>query len=146
VLQPSGREHYTLNVAFTGKAASEMSDAAGKPAWTIASFLNAYNSGKIQVAPSTEVATADRQTMLGVQQAASAGWQHQAQGEQLQSKLQGLSELEHRGAGGYWQIQAGSLRFSVGSAGLEAERRVSTSVGFGISKTDISRDNVDDRA
>jgi conjugative relaxase-like TrwC/TraI family protein len=49
VLQPSGREHYTLNVAFTGKAALEMSEASGKPAYTIDSFLNAYHAGKIKI-------------------------------------------------------------------------------------------------
>ncbi|HQH27430.1 MAG TPA: AAA family ATPase, partial [Oligoflexia bacterium] len=49
VLKPSGREHCTINVAYTGKAAAEMSAASGKPAFTIDSFLNAYNSGKIVV-------------------------------------------------------------------------------------------------
>lgn len=49
ILQPSGREHYTLNAAFTGKAASEMSEASGKTAYTIDSFINAYNSGNIKI-------------------------------------------------------------------------------------------------
>jgi len=143
VLKPSGREHYTLNVAFTGKAASEMSDASGKPAWTIASFLNAYNSGKIQVAPAAEVSKADKQAIDGVKQASTAGQQHQAQAERLQAGLKGLSQSERHGSGGYWQIKAGNLKFSAGSAGLEAERRTQTDVGFGIKKTSISRDNAD---
>lgn len=143
VLKPSGREHYTLNVAFTGKAASEMSDASGKPAWTIASFLNAYNSGKIQVAPAGEVSKADKQLIDGVKQAVTAGQQHQSQAERLQAGLKGLSQSEKHGSGGYWQIKAGNLKFSAGSAGLEAERRTQTGVGFGIHKTSISRDNAD---
>ena len=47
VLQPDGREHFTVNVAFTGKAAQEMSLASGRPAFTVDSFLNAYASGKV---------------------------------------------------------------------------------------------------
>lgn len=143
VLKPSGREHYTLNVAFTGKAASEMSDASGKPAWTIASFLNAYNSGKIQVAPAAEVAKADKQAIDGVKQASTAGQQHQAQAERLQAGLKGLSQSERHGSGGYWQLKAGNLKFSAGAAGLEGERRTQADVGFGIKKTSITRDNAD---
>ena len=63
VLKKSGRESYTLNVAFTGKAASEMSAASGKPAFTIDSFLNGYNSGKIGVANSARVESKDNAVM-----------------------------------------------------------------------------------
>ncbi len=49
VLQPSGRDHQTINVAFTGKAAAEMSAASGKAAYTIDSFINAYNNGNIKI-------------------------------------------------------------------------------------------------
>jgi conjugative relaxase-like TrwC/TraI family protein len=76
VLQASGREHYTLNVAFTGKASSEMSAAAGKPAWTIDSFLNAYNSGKIQVAPAAQVQAANAAAMKDETGKLNAGDQH----------------------------------------------------------------------
>jgi hypothetical protein len=49
VLEPSGRKHYTLNVAYTGKAALEMSQASGKPAYTVDSFLSRFHDGKIGI-------------------------------------------------------------------------------------------------
>jgi conjugative relaxase-like TrwC/TraI family protein len=48
ILQPSGRNHYTLNLAYTGKAALELSKASGKPAYTIDSFLNDFHNGSVQ--------------------------------------------------------------------------------------------------
>lgn len=47
VLKPQGKEHFTVNVAFTGKAAREMSAVSGRPSFTIDSFLNAYVAGRI---------------------------------------------------------------------------------------------------
>jgi len=47
ILKPQGKEHFTVNVAFTGKAAREMSAASGRPSFTIDSFLNAYLAGKV---------------------------------------------------------------------------------------------------
>ena len=47
ILKPQGKEHFTVNVAFTGKAAREMSAASGRPSFTIDSFLNAYTAGKV---------------------------------------------------------------------------------------------------
>jgi conjugative relaxase-like TrwC/TraI family protein len=38
VLLPSGREHFSVNLAYTGKAARELSAATGRPAFTLASF------------------------------------------------------------------------------------------------------------
>lgn len=49
VLQPQGKDHYTVNVAFTGKAAKEMSAASGRPSFTIDSFLNAHANGNVYV-------------------------------------------------------------------------------------------------
>lgn len=49
VLIPTGRGHFTINVAFTGKAALEMQEASGRQAFTIDSFLNSYHSGKVQI-------------------------------------------------------------------------------------------------
>lgn len=43
VLEPSGRRHVALDVAYTGKAALEMEKASGRQAYTIDSFLNRYN-------------------------------------------------------------------------------------------------------
>jgi conjugative relaxase-like TrwC/TraI family protein len=80
VLQGSGREHYTINVAYTGKAAMEMSEASGKPAYTIDSFLNAYQAGKIQVAGSEHQSQRGRQLEQGegnrAERAAQAGNEH----------------------------------------------------------------------
>lgn len=47
VLEPSGRRHYSLNLAYTGKAALEMAKASGRPAFTIDSFLNNFHSGTL---------------------------------------------------------------------------------------------------
>lgn len=63
VLEPSGRGHYTLNVAYTGKAAMEMSAASGKPAYTNDSFLNRYRGGKVQIDTSNQVRERDRAVM-----------------------------------------------------------------------------------
>lgn len=76
VLNTSGRDHYTINVAFTGKAAAEMSAASGKPAYTIDSFLNAYHKGKIDIAPAQQVHQQDKQQMHQAEQIAVAGEQH----------------------------------------------------------------------
>jgi len=47
VLMPSGRNHYTVNIAYTSKAAQEMRAASGRPSRTIDSFLNAYAKGSV---------------------------------------------------------------------------------------------------
>jgi len=76
VLNTSGRDHYTINVAFTGKAAAEMSAASGKQAYTIDSFLNAYHKGKLDIAPAQQVHQQDKQQMQQAEQIAVAGEQH----------------------------------------------------------------------
>ncbi|WP_281184748.1 MobF family relaxase [Trichlorobacter lovleyi] len=143
VLKPSGREHYTLNVAFTGKAASEMSDASGKPAWTIDSFLNAYSNGKIQVSPQQEVNANDKQAIQGVNQAAQSGLNHQEQASHFKAGLQSVTTTERNGTGGYFSAKGERVAYSLGSKGLESEHRTHTGVGFGVSRTDTNRDNAD---
>ena len=46
VLTPQGREHISINLAYTGKAARELSLATGRPACTISSFENANPASK----------------------------------------------------------------------------------------------------
>jgi len=48
VLKPEGRAPATINLAYTGKAAREMSLATGRPAFTIDSFLNAASKFALQ--------------------------------------------------------------------------------------------------
>jgi len=103
VLEPSGRSHHTLNLAYTGKAALEMANANGKPAYTIDSFLNSFYQGKIrhdfpgQLAPrlpgreppagrSPEV-----QVVLKIDEASLVG------ARQAEHLLQVLEEIKERG-------------------------------------------------
>jgi len=46
VLVPQGREHISINLAYTGKAARELSLARSRPACTISSFENANPASK----------------------------------------------------------------------------------------------------
>ena len=48
VLRPDGREPCTINLAYTGKAAREMSLATGRPGFTVDSFLNAASKFALQ--------------------------------------------------------------------------------------------------
>jgi conjugative relaxase-like TrwC/TraI family protein len=47
VLQPKGKDHFTVNIAYTGKAALEMERASGRPGFTVDSFLNASARGEV---------------------------------------------------------------------------------------------------
>jgi len=49
VLRPGGREHFAVNLAYTGKAAREMALATGRPAFTVDSFLNGYAASKFDL-------------------------------------------------------------------------------------------------
>jgi hypothetical protein len=49
VLQPQGRCHCTLNVAYTRKAALEMERASGRPGFTVDGFPNAFASGQVRL-------------------------------------------------------------------------------------------------
>ena len=49
VLRPDGREHFTIDVACTAKAAREMSRATGRPAFTAHSFLRAWDASKFDL-------------------------------------------------------------------------------------------------
>lgn len=79
VLQPSGREHCTINIAYTGKAALEMSEASGKPAYTIDSFLNAYAAGKVRVAEPERAHQRDAATMARAERTNTTAEGHSAE-------------------------------------------------------------------
>jgi conjugative relaxase-like TrwC/TraI family protein len=49
VLRPDGREHFSIDVACTAKAAREMSRATGRPAFTAHSFLRAWQASKFDL-------------------------------------------------------------------------------------------------
>jgi len=49
VLLPEGREHFSINTAYTGKAAREMSLATGRPAFTVDSLLHAWTASKFDL-------------------------------------------------------------------------------------------------
>ena len=49
VLRPSGREHVSINLAYTGKAAREMQLATGRPGCTVDSFLAANPASKFDL-------------------------------------------------------------------------------------------------
>lgn len=98
VLAPTGRNHYTLNVAYTGKAALEMSKANGKPAYTIDGFLNRFHDGKIgedilgQIAPDLSAGEAAKvQVAIKVDEASFVG------GRQAEHLLQALNEIKLQG-------------------------------------------------
>lgn len=76
VLEPSGRGHYTLNAAYTGKAAMEMSAAAGKPSYTIDSFLNRYHRGQIRIDTSNQVSQQDQGAMIRAESIVAEGERH----------------------------------------------------------------------
>jgi hypothetical protein len=46
VLRPQGREHFTINAAFTGQAAQEMERASDRPGFTVDALLNARARGE----------------------------------------------------------------------------------------------------
>lgn len=88
VLKPSGREHHTINVAYTGKAALEMASASKRPANTIDSFLNVYHAGKISI-PSDQAS----QVVLRVDEASFVG---AGQAEHLLNVVKDLKEQDIR--------------------------------------------------
>jgi conjugative relaxase-like TrwC/TraI family protein len=83
VLEPTGRSHCTLNLAYTGKAALEMSRANGQPAYTIDSFLNGFHHGKIEPTGAQVAVKVDEASFVG--------------GRQAEHLLQVLEELKARG-------------------------------------------------
>lgn len=147
VLQPSGREHYTLNVAFTGKAALEMSEASGKAAYTIDSFLNAYHSGKINITEPGRVHQRDQATInrgdrianeantkVADQQQLAAGlhkvWEKEGRPEG--SKGRDWTNSQERNGGGGYRVQIGGrYNFSVGKNGLTVSDRWVTNNSLG---------------
>jgi conjugative relaxase-like TrwC/TraI family protein len=103
VLQPSGRNHYTINLAYTGKAALELSKANGRPAYTVDSFLNSFHNGAFwreilgQIGPQLpcgEPGGARRsavQMVLKVDEASFVG------GRQAEHLLHALAEIRAQG-------------------------------------------------
>jgi conjugative relaxase-like TrwC/TraI family protein len=83
VLEPTGRSHCTLNLAYTGKAALEMSKANGRPAYTVDGFLNDFHNGKIVPTGSQVVVKVDEASFVG--------------GRQAEHLLQVLEEMKARG-------------------------------------------------
>jgi len=103
ILQPSGRNHYTINLAYTGKAALELSKANGKPAYTVDSFLNSFHNGAVRreilgqiepQRPGGQPGVARRaavQVVLRVDEASFVG------GRQAEHLLHALAEIRAQG-------------------------------------------------
>lgn len=91
VLQPSGRRHLTLNVAYTSKAALEMSRTSGKPAYTVDAFLNRWQRGKIREDISAQQAPNGLQVIIKADEASFIG------GRQAEHLLQALREIRREG-------------------------------------------------
>ena len=91
VLEPTGRNHCTLNLAYTGNAALEMSRANGKPAYTIDSFLSRFHSGKIKEELPGQLAPNGTQVIIKVEEASFVG------GRQARHLLQVLEEIKAEG-------------------------------------------------
>lgn len=93
VLEPAGRRHCTLNVAYTGKAALEMEQASGKTAYTVDALLNLYGGSR------------DPVSLLGLGQAAPGGTQVAIKvdeasfvgGRQAKQMLDAVRDLRARG-------------------------------------------------
>ena len=83
VLEPTGRSHCTLNLAYTGKAALEMSRANGRPAYTVDGFLNGFHNGKIGPTGAQVAVKVDEASFVG--------------GRQAEHLLQVLEEMKGRG-------------------------------------------------
>jgi conjugative relaxase-like TrwC/TraI family protein len=49
VLRPQGKEHFTINAAYTGQAAQEMERASGRPGFTVDALLNARARGEVRL-------------------------------------------------------------------------------------------------
>uniref|UniRef100_C6DZ94 Conjugative relaxase domain protein n=1 Tax=Geobacter sp. (strain M21) TaxID=443144 RepID=C6DZ94_GEOSM len=93
VLQPSGRAHHTLNLAYTGKAALEMEQASGKEAFTVDSFLNRYRkSPDLSAFPGMErPAPRGAQVALKLDEASFVG------GRQAEHLLRVVQDLKSKG-------------------------------------------------
>lgn len=72
VLQPSGRAHFSINSAYTGKAAAELGEAAGKAGFTVHSLLAQAEAGKLELPTgggAQVVLRVDEASFLGARQA-----------------------------------------------------------------------------
>lgn len=139
MLRPRGKEHYSLNIAFTAQAAQEMLRANGRPAYTVDGFLNAYARGEVRLQREDGSLPRDRyagegilipggaQVVLRVDEVSFVGARQarhltqivkDLQGEGVQAKLQLTGGLRQMQA-----IQSGDLFRQV----LELEREGRTS-------------------
>lgn len=55
-----GGRHYSINTAYTGKAAAELSESTSKPAYTLDALLNAYERGSVRVGDTHAVTRAEQ--------------------------------------------------------------------------------------
>lgn len=139
VLRPEGREHLSVNLSYTGKAARELSLATGRPSLTIDSFENGNPASKFALQrqngspPMLEVAGEkilipegrEAQVVLRVDEAGFLG------ARQAERLLDVAEELRHRGlrvklhllgdAKQMQGIQAGDLLRQVRELGLNQE-------------------------
>ncbi|MBJ6749919.1 MobF family relaxase [Geomonas anaerohicana] len=91
VLNPTGREHHPLNLAYTGKAALEMETASGKEASTLHAFLDRYWTNPTPIPPQPR--QQETQVVIRVDEASLVGGR---QAEQLLKVVQDLKDQGHQ--------------------------------------------------
>ncbi|UPU37865.1 relaxase domain-containing protein [Geomonas paludis] len=91
VLNPTGRDHHTLNLAYTGKAALEMEAASGKEASTLHAFLDRYWASPTPIF--AEPRQPQTQVVIRVDEASLVGGR---QAEQLLKVVQDLKAQGHQ--------------------------------------------------
>jgi conjugative relaxase-like TrwC/TraI family protein len=137
VLKPQGRDPFRIDLASTGKAAREMSLATGRPAFTVASFTNAYATSKfdlqeangeplrLRVAGEEILIPEGRQVILRVDEASFLGARQarllleaveDLQGRGIQAKLHLLGDTKQMQA-----VEAGDFLRQVRELGVSGE-------------------------
>ena len=91
VLNPTGRGHHTLNLAYTGKAALEMEAASGRETSTLHAFLDRYWKNPTPI--SAETRQPETQVVIRVDEASLVGG---IQAEQLLKVLQDIKAQGHQ--------------------------------------------------
>ena len=137
VLRPRGEEHFSINLAYTGKAARELSLATGRPGFTVDGFLNGYAASKFDLQGEKRgpamlevagemilipegaqvVLRVDEASFLGARQAGQLlGVVEELQARGVQAKLHLLGDSKQMQA-----IQAGDLLRQVEALGARQE-------------------------
>ncbi|GFO63161.1 MobF family relaxase [Geomonas paludis] len=123
VLRPRGEKHYSINIAFTGKAAQELQRASGRPAWTVDGFLNSYFRGDVRLekekadVPRVEagqekiVIPAGAQVVLRVDEVSFVG------ARQARHLLQVVRELQYQGVQTKLQLSGDTRQLQAIQAG-----------------------------